>query len=151
MAYFNLCRFPRKKFNVILLFTFLSILFTSIFLLYKYYSLDLTNTNINSFSKIYKNTKDQDFIDDDHEIFMQISDIHISSQESSYWDRVKLPGAPIGALQPFSREKDFVDILRYAKDVIRPRVLLVTGDLVHATGVDNKYSRQYKNEWEIYW
>ena len=33
---------------------------------------------------------------------------------------------------------------------MRPRVLLITGDLVHATGEDNKVSGQRVGEWEVY-
>ncbi|XP_062503403.1 transmembrane protein 62-like [Corticium candelabrum] len=62
--------------------------------------------------------------------FIQISDIHISKYEN--------PGAI----------SDFKIFCSVTIDVIRPELVLATGDLTHAR--DGAFSTQFKEEWHVY-
>ena len=71
---------------------------------------------------------------DDHLFwFVQLSDIHISK----FYD----PG----------RGKDLASFCRDWLPVIRPKVVLVTGDLTDAKDVDFIGSEQYIEEWKEYY
>jgi len=65
---------------------------------------------------------------------MQISDTHIS---------IFTPDN--------TREIDLSKFLKtQVTKIVKPNVLLITGDLVHATGEDNRKNEQYTLEWQIY-
>ena len=64
---------------------------------------------------------------------MQISDTHIS---------IFTPDN--------TRETDLKFLKTQVIKIVKPNVLLITGDLVHATGEDNRKNEQYTLEWKIY-
>jgi len=64
--------------------------------------------------------------------FAQVSDIHISTHHEP------------------SRSSEFTLLCQMMEDLIKPELLLITGDLTDAKSHNKLYSQQYKEEWEAF-